>query len=217
MLPYSSGTTGLPKGVMLTHRQLVTACRQIARSIDADAHDVTLAVAPWFHILGMTAELLVPLTVGATVVTMPRFDPVGFLEAIERHRVTYVAVPPPVASFLAHHPSVAEHDLGSLELLASGGAPLPAATHEELARRLPGCAVGQGWGLTETSGAISVPRRAGRHPAGHGRHAAAQHRTAGRPPRARRRCSAPARPASSRLAAHRPCSATWTVRRPRRR
>ena len=125
VLPYSSGTTGLPKGVMLTHRQLVTACRQIARSFDADAHDVTLAVAPWFHILGMTAELLVPLTVGATVVTMPRFDPAGFLEAIERHRVTYVAVPPPVASFLAHHPSVAEHDLGSLELLASGGAPLP--------------------------------------------------------------------------------------------
>ncbi len=161
LLPYSSGTTGLPKGVMLTHRQLVTSCRQIARSFDADAHDVTLAVAPWFHILGMTAELLVPLTVGATVVTMPRFDPIGFLEAIERHRVTYVAVPPPVASFLAHHPSVAGHDLGSLELLASGGAPLPAATHEELARRLPGCAVGQGWGLTETSGAISVPRRRG--------------------------------------------------------
>jgi acyl-CoA synthetase (AMP-forming)/AMP-acid ligase II len=160
LLPYSSGTTGLPKGVMLTHRQLVTACRQIARSIDADAHDVTLAVAPWFHILGMTAELLVPLTVGATVVTMPRFDPVGFLAAIERHRVTYVAVPPPVASFLAHHPSVAGHDLDSLELLASGGAPLPAVTHEELARRLPRCAVGQGWGLTETSGAISVPRRA---------------------------------------------------------
>ena len=70
-------------------------------------------------------------------------------------------MPPPVASFLAHHPSVAEHDLGSLELLASGGAPLPPATHEELARRLPGCAVGQGWGLTETSGAISVPRRRG--------------------------------------------------------
>ena len=159
-LPYSSGTTGHPKGVMLTHRQLVTVCRQIARSLDADAHDVTLAVAPWFHILGMTAELLVPLTVGATVVTMPRFDTIGFLEAIERHRVTYVAVPPPVASFLAHHPSVAAHDLGSLELLASGGAPLPTATHEELARRLPGCAVGQGWGLTETSGAISVPRRA---------------------------------------------------------
>ena len=125
VLPYSSGTTGLPKGVMLTHRQLVTACRQIARSFDADAHDVTLAVAPWFHILGMTAELLVPLTVGATVVTVPRFEPAGFLEAIERHRVTYVAVPPPVASFLAHHPSVDGHDLGSLELLASGGAPLP--------------------------------------------------------------------------------------------
>ena len=159
LLPYSSGTTGLPKGVMLTHRQLVTVSRQLARALSVDDHDVTLAVAPWFHILGFTAELLVPLLAGATIVTTPRFDPASFVALLERFRVTYLAGPPPLASFLAHHPSVLDHDLSHLELIGSGGAPLPAATHAELARRLQHCAVGQGWGLTETSGAICIPTR----------------------------------------------------------
>jgi acyl-CoA synthetase (AMP-forming)/AMP-acid ligase II len=158
LLPYSSGTTGLPKGVVLTHRNLVVVCRQIQQALEIRERDVTLAVAPFAHILGITAELLVPLVSGAAVVTVPRFAPVEFIELLERHRVTYLAVPPPIAMALAEMP-LGDRDLSSLELIAVGGAPLPDAVHHALERRLPRCSIGQGWGLTETSGAISLPNR----------------------------------------------------------
>jgi acyl-CoA synthetase (AMP-forming)/AMP-acid ligase II len=160
LLPYSSGTTGMPKGVMLSHRQVVTVCGQIAEAIAADERDTTLAVAPWFHIMGATAELLVPLSVGATVVAVPRFDPGALVDLLETHAVTYLIVPPPVAGFLATAPEITVR-LRALRLIGVGGAPLPVAVHEALQRRLPSCAIGQGWGLTETSGALCVPRRPG--------------------------------------------------------
>ncbi len=158
-LPYSSGTTGAPKGVMLTHDNLVTNCRQLTAALEIGPEDVTLALAPFFHILGFAVELVLPLSAGATVVTMPRFDPIEFLDLLEHHRVTYLAVPPPVGSFLAHHPAVLGRDLSSLDLIAVGGAAFPADAHRALADRLPWCAVGQGWGLTETTGGVCVPRR----------------------------------------------------------
>jgi len=148
----------MPKGVVLTHRNLVVVCRQIQQALEVRERDVTLAVAPFAHILGITAELLVPLISGATVVTVPRFAPAQLVELLERHRVTYLAVPPQIAMALAEM-ELADRDLSSLELIAVGGAPLPDAVHHALARRLPRCAIGQGWGLTETSGAISLPRR----------------------------------------------------------
>jgi acyl-CoA synthetase (AMP-forming)/AMP-acid ligase II len=159
LLPSSSGTTGLPKQVVLDHRSLVAVVRQLTAALGVDHEDVTLAVAPFFHILGATVELLVPLANGATVVTMPRFDPQELLRLLEVHRVTYLAVPPPIASFLAAHPAVDGCDLSALRLLAVGGAPLAPEVQERLAQRLPHCTVGQGWGLTETSGAVCVPRR----------------------------------------------------------
>jgi acyl-CoA synthetase (AMP-forming)/AMP-acid ligase II len=158
-LPYSSGTTGLPKGVMLTHGNLVTICRQLIAALEVRPDDVTLALAPFFHILGFIAELALPLAAGATVVTMPHFDPIGFLDLLERHRVTYLTVPPPVGAFLARHPAILDRNLSSLDLVAVGGASFPADTHRALADRLPWCAIGQGWGLTETTGAVCVPRR----------------------------------------------------------
>jgi acyl-CoA synthetase (AMP-forming)/AMP-acid ligase II len=109
--------------------------------------------------MGFVVTLAAPLAAGATVVTFPRFDFEAMLGAIERHRITVLVVPPPVMLALARHPAVAAHDLSSLELVISGGAPLGAELQEAVAARLPGAAVAQGYGLTETCVAISGPRR----------------------------------------------------------
>jgi acyl-CoA synthetase (AMP-forming)/AMP-acid ligase II len=170
LLPYSSGTTGLPKGVMLTHTNLVTTVRQVNRGLRLTSRDTVLAVAPFFHIMGFMATLAAPLASGATVVTMPRFDLEGFLTLVQRHRVTVLVVPPPVMRALAGHPLVDAYDLSSVELVVSGGAPLGADLQRAVAARVPGAAVCQGWGLTETSIGVTLPdRRAGTVPGSVGR------------------------------------------------
>ena len=156
LLPYSSGTTGLPKGVRLTHSNVVTSVRQVAAVTHISERDTVLALAPFFHVLGAVVMMAVPLAVGATVVTVPRFDPAQVLGVLERHGVTVIAVPPPVADFLARHPAVAGRNLSSLELVAVGGAAFPEPVHRELAARLPGCVIAQGWGLTETTGSVGL-------------------------------------------------------------
>jgi acyl-CoA synthetase (AMP-forming)/AMP-acid ligase II len=160
LLPFSSGTTGLPKGVELTHANLVAALRQAARLMPLEPEDTTLAVAPFFHVLGVVVNLALPLSAGATVVTMPGFEPDSFLDLVERHQVRFLAVPPPLAAFLAHHPLARSRDLSSLRTVAVGGAALAPAVHEALARRLPDAVVGQGWGLTETTACVCIPDRA---------------------------------------------------------
>jgi acyl-CoA synthetase (AMP-forming)/AMP-acid ligase II len=159
LLPYSSGTTGLPKGVMLTHANLVTSVRQVGAGLRVSERDTLVAVPPFAHIMGFLVTLAVPLCAGATVVTMPRFDPGELLELLERHRVTVLVGAPPMFQVLLQHPRAAATDLGSLELLVCGGAALAAAAQEALAARLPGATVGQAYGLTETTVGLSMPDR----------------------------------------------------------
>jgi acyl-CoA synthetase (AMP-forming)/AMP-acid ligase II len=149
-LPYSSGTTGHPKGVMLTHRNLVANLVQNQGALGVGPDDVFIGVLPFFHIYGMQVILNLGLQRGATIVTMPRFDLEGFLGAIQEHKVTRAYVVPPIALALAKHPVVDRYDLSSLELIMSGAAPLGAELEEACAARL-GCRVLQGYGMTELS------------------------------------------------------------------
>ncbi|WP_318213321.1 4-coumarate--CoA ligase family protein [Streptomyces sp. SCL15-6] len=150
-LPYSSGTTGTPKGVMLTHRQIATNLAQLQPAIAAGPGDRILAVLPLFHIYGLTALMNAPLRLGATVVVLPRFDLEQFLAAIQNHRITGLYVAPPIVLALAKHPRVADYDLSSLKYVVSAAAPLDAGLAAACSRRLGLPPVGQAYGMTELS------------------------------------------------------------------
>jgi 4-coumarate--CoA ligase len=150
VLPYSSGTTGLPKGVMLTHYNLVANMAQIEPLFKLRDSEVALAFLPFFHIYGMQVLMNFHLALGATVVTMPRFDLQQALELIQQHKVTRFFVVPPVVLALAKHPIVEQYDLSSIIQIFSGAAPLGAELAAEASARV-GCEVVQGYGMTELS------------------------------------------------------------------
>lgn len=154
-LPFSSGTTGAAKGVMLTHATIVANVSQYLQAYVHSQDKVMLAFLPMFHIFGFTIITLCGLVAGCKVVTVPRFEPEGFLKAIATYRVSRLGVVPPVMHFLALHPMVDDFDLSSLEVIGSGAAPLGSALERRVAERL-NCKVLQGYGMTESSGCVTV-------------------------------------------------------------
>jgi len=150
VLPYSSGTTGLPKGVMLTHYNLVANLLQIDRAAPVAEDDVLIAVLPFFHIYGMVVLMSLGLFSGATVVSLPRFDLEQFLQTVETYGVTRLFLVPPIMLALAKHPLVDKHDLSKVVSILSAAAPLGRDVGDEVAARL-GCVVKQGYGMTEAS------------------------------------------------------------------
>jgi acyl-CoA synthetase (AMP-forming)/AMP-acid ligase II len=150
VIPYSSGTTGLPKGVMLTHYNLVANILQADSVMGLREDDVMLGVLPFFHIYGMTVIMNLALRVGATVVIMPRFDLEQCLQILQKYRVTFANVVPPIVLALAKSPLVDKYELTGLRILFSGAAPLTESVAEAARARL-GCRVAQGYGLTETA------------------------------------------------------------------
>ncbi|WP_418959778.1 AMP-binding protein [Streptomyces tritici] len=150
VLPYSSGTTGRAKGVMLTHANLVANMCQNEYVLPMSADDTVLAVLPFFHIYGMNVLLNGTLKARGTLASLPRFDLADFLRTVQDHRCTFLYVAPPIAVALTKHPMADQYDLSSVDTVVSGAAPLDEALGEALAAKL-GCRMMQGFGMTELS------------------------------------------------------------------
>jgi acyl-CoA synthetase (AMP-forming)/AMP-acid ligase II len=155
VLPYSSGTTGLPKGVMLSHRNLVVNVDQVSGVVGLKPGEITPAFLPFFHIYGLQVMVNIYLSAGAAIATLPRFDLELFLRLAQDHRAERLWIVPPVAIALAKHPMIDDFDLASVIQVNSAAAPmgpeLGAAVHERM-----GCAVTQAYGMTELSPASHV-------------------------------------------------------------
>jgi acyl-CoA synthetase (AMP-forming)/AMP-acid ligase II len=149
-LPYSSGTTGLPKGVMLTHYNLVANLRQMEAIKYIHGDDRLVCVLPLFHIYGLVVIMNMGIYMGATIVMMPRFELEDFLGILQDHRVTLAHIVPPIVLSMMKHPSVKEYDLSNLKTIFSGAAPLGESVSRACTERF-GCLIKQGYGMTETS------------------------------------------------------------------
>jgi len=150
VLPYSSGTTGLSKGVMLTHRNLVANICQTSPVFDYADDDVAFAALPFFHIYGMQVLMNALIAEGVTVVSVPRFDLVQALELVQEHKITYFFAVPPMVLAFAKHPIIDNYDMSSVKVVFSGAAPLSGELGIEAQTRI-GATVVQGYGMTELS------------------------------------------------------------------
>jgi acyl-CoA synthetase (AMP-forming)/AMP-acid ligase II len=171
VMPYSSGTTGFPKGVMLTHRNVIAQCLAIEAVTDGDVilpGAAVLAVLPFFHIYGIMAFLTFGLMRGAKLITMPRFDLEQYIQLARRHEVPLLHVVPPILLALAKYPG--ELQLPHLKAALAGAAPLSAELAAEFTRRT-GATVYQVYGMTEVSGAthLGTPAPARNKPGSIGR------------------------------------------------
>uniref|UniRef100_A0A182KEW5 Luciferin 4-monooxygenase n=1 Tax=Anopheles christyi TaxID=43041 RepID=A0A182KEW5_9DIPT len=155
----SSGTTGLPKGVLITHRNVMATMANVRDALDKGLSlHCSLDVLPWFHVAG-GLSMISWLGANLTVVYLPRFDPRSYLRCIERYRPSFLNMVPPIVVFLAKHPAVLEYDLSSVQTIACGAAPLSREVEQLIGERLPGIRIRQGYGMSETTQAITFHDR----------------------------------------------------------
>lgn len=151
VVPFSSGTTGLPKGVQLTNRNLVSNIVQTHGSFGYRDDDIAMACLPYFHIYGMICVLHCIMNVGAKQVVMPKFDIVTYLDLLEKHRATLLFVAPPMIVGFVKHPKTKEIDRNSVTRIMSGAGPLHKDVQIMCENLFPNAKCNQGYGLTETS------------------------------------------------------------------
>ncbi len=183
-LAYTGGTTGVSKGVMLTHANVVSNVLQFSLwlngaqaeispggvfnlvfppGVDPEKRysvrdkEISLIVVPWFHVMGTVGYLNAPVVAGNTMVVFPRFDPVEFMEAVRKYRATRIGGAPQLYIPLLNLPDFEKYDLSTVTIAASGAAPLPVAVLEKMMQVIPGIVI-EAYGLSECSmGASANP------------------------------------------------------------
>ncbi len=156
VLQYTGGTTGLPKGAMLSHRNLIAACQQLKAmqsgddAVLIDGEEKVLAVLPLFHIYALTVNMNFGIACGAELILHPKFELDDVMKDLDKKKPTMMPGVPTMYMAIANHPDVANYDLKSLKFCASGGAPLPVEVQNQF-QKVTGCRLLEGWGMTETS------------------------------------------------------------------
>ncbi len=152
VIQYTGGTTGHPKGVCLSHANLGSNCLQTlaAVQVDGSIQHSFVALLPFFHVYGLTVNLLIPVILAATTLPVPRYVPQDILKIITKRKPTFFPGTPAVYSSLLQQKNLAAHDLKSIRICISGSAPLPRTVFSEF-QHITGASIVEGFGLTEAS------------------------------------------------------------------
>jgi acyl-CoA synthetase (AMP-forming)/AMP-acid ligase II len=153
---YTSGTTGKPKGAKLTHLGLIHSVLHFEASMDLGERDRCILAVPASHVTGLVANILAMLSVGGCTILMPAFHAADFIALAAAERLSYSVLVPAMYNLCLLRPEFGEHDLSAWRIGGYGGAPMPVATIEELARRLPAMELRNAYGATETTSPTTI-------------------------------------------------------------